>query len=308
MVLTGFGRAKRLTDRAKRTRPVEPTCLLDVPARRTSRRWRPTWATAGAASTACCTRSRSRPRTRSAAASDHAAGERDHRVPDERVLVQGARRRLRRPLPRRGASVVGMDFDASVAWPVYDWMGVAKAAPSRLRRATSAARRARQPRQRRPDRDARRARRPGSRSSRTPGRSRRRSAGHDDAARRRRGLLLLPDVARDHGRDPPRRRRLPRDGHAARGHGGHGRAAAKRWRHEPRASDRRDRLPRHGGARPACSSAATTRCSASSVRTTMPPRRGSTTCSASSMQTPRRTAFGAHALPGDLTAARRAGG
>jgi meromycolic acid enoyl-[acyl-carrier-protein] reductase len=27
-----------------------------------------------------------------------------------------------------GASVVGLDFDASVAWPVYDWMGVAKAA------------------------------------------------------------------------------------------------------------------------------------------------------------------------------------
>jgi meromycolic acid enoyl-[acyl-carrier-protein] reductase len=27
-----------------------------------------------------------------------------------------------------GGSLVGMDFDASVAWPVYDWMGVAKAA------------------------------------------------------------------------------------------------------------------------------------------------------------------------------------
>lgn len=27
-----------------------------------------------------------------------------------------------------GGSVVGMDFDASVAWPQYDWMGVAKAA------------------------------------------------------------------------------------------------------------------------------------------------------------------------------------
>jgi len=27
-----------------------------------------------------------------------------------------------------GASVVGLDFDATVAWPVYDWMGVAKAA------------------------------------------------------------------------------------------------------------------------------------------------------------------------------------
>jgi enoyl-[acyl-carrier protein] reductase I len=28
----------------------------------------------------------------------------------------------------QGGSFVGMDFDASVAWPVYDWMGVAKAA------------------------------------------------------------------------------------------------------------------------------------------------------------------------------------
>jgi enoyl-[acyl-carrier protein] reductase I len=27
-----------------------------------------------------------------------------------------------------GASVVGLDFDATVAWPAYDWMGVAKAA------------------------------------------------------------------------------------------------------------------------------------------------------------------------------------
>ncbi|MCV2393700.1 enoyl-ACP reductase FabI [Actinotalea sp. M2MS4P-6] len=33
-----------------------------------------------------------------------------------------------RPLMSRGASVVGLTFDASVAWPVYDWMGVAKAA------------------------------------------------------------------------------------------------------------------------------------------------------------------------------------
>jgi enoyl-[acyl-carrier protein] reductase I len=32
------------------------------------------------------------------------------------------------PLMPAGGSIVGMDFDASVAWPVYDWMGVAKAA------------------------------------------------------------------------------------------------------------------------------------------------------------------------------------
>jgi enoyl ACP reductase len=31
-------------------------------------------------------------------------------------------------LERRGGSVVGLTFDASVAWPHYDWMGVAKAA------------------------------------------------------------------------------------------------------------------------------------------------------------------------------------
>ena len=33
-----------------------------------------------------------------------------------------------RPTFSGGASIVGLDFDASVAWPKYDWMGVAKAA------------------------------------------------------------------------------------------------------------------------------------------------------------------------------------
>ena len=32
------------------------------------------------------------------------------------------------PLMGEGGSIVGLDFDATVAWPVYDWMGVAKAA------------------------------------------------------------------------------------------------------------------------------------------------------------------------------------
>ncbi len=31
------------------------------------------------------------------------------------------------PLMKSGGSVVGLDFDAGQAWPVYDWMGVAKA-------------------------------------------------------------------------------------------------------------------------------------------------------------------------------------
>src|SRR5262245_46142214 len=32
------------------------------------------------------------------------------------------------PMMEGGGSVVGLDFDASVAWPSYDWMGVSKAA------------------------------------------------------------------------------------------------------------------------------------------------------------------------------------
>ncbi|HSH22617.1 MAG TPA: enoyl-ACP reductase FabI [Acidimicrobiales bacterium] len=31
------------------------------------------------------------------------------------------------PLMDHGGSILGLDFDASVAWPAYDWMGVAKA-------------------------------------------------------------------------------------------------------------------------------------------------------------------------------------
>jgi enoyl-[acyl-carrier protein] reductase I len=32
------------------------------------------------------------------------------------------------PLMKPGSSIVGLTFDAQYAWPVYDWMGVAKAA------------------------------------------------------------------------------------------------------------------------------------------------------------------------------------
>jgi enoyl ACP reductase len=32
------------------------------------------------------------------------------------------------PLMEPGGSIVGLDFDAEKAWPIYDWMGVAKAA------------------------------------------------------------------------------------------------------------------------------------------------------------------------------------
>lgn len=38
------------------------------------------------------------------------------------------------PLMASGGSIVGLDFDASLAWPAYDWMGVAKAALESLSR------------------------------------------------------------------------------------------------------------------------------------------------------------------------------
>jgi enoyl-[acyl-carrier protein] reductase I len=40
-------------------------------------------------------------------------------------LVSLARATL--PMMRTGGSIVGLDFDATRAWPAYDWMGVAKA-------------------------------------------------------------------------------------------------------------------------------------------------------------------------------------
>jgi len=38
------------------------------------------------------------------------------------------------PLFENGGGVVGLDFDASVAWPAYDWMGVSKAALEAINR------------------------------------------------------------------------------------------------------------------------------------------------------------------------------
>jgi meromycolic acid enoyl-[acyl-carrier-protein] reductase len=51
-----------------------------------------------------------------------------------KALVEAFRPLLTKAGSDGGASVVGLDFDATVAWPVYDWMGVAKAALESLTR------------------------------------------------------------------------------------------------------------------------------------------------------------------------------
>jgi enoyl-[acyl-carrier protein] reductase I len=51
-----------------------------------------------------------------------------------KALVEAFRPLLTKAGAGGGASVVGLDFDATVAWPLYDWMGVAKAALESLTR------------------------------------------------------------------------------------------------------------------------------------------------------------------------------
>ena len=51
-----------------------------------------------------------------------------------KALAEAFRPLLQVAGDRGGASIVGLDFDATVAWPIYDWMGVAKAALESLTR------------------------------------------------------------------------------------------------------------------------------------------------------------------------------
>ena len=53
-------------------------------------------------------------------------GGRGHRRAGLRVLAKSLAVATL-PLLAEGSSIVGMDFDARVAWPAYNWMGVAKA-------------------------------------------------------------------------------------------------------------------------------------------------------------------------------------
>jgi enoyl ACP reductase len=91
IALSGFGRAKRLTERtAKRLDPEPPILELDV----------------------------NKPEDIGAVAED--LGRRWGSLDGIVHAIAFA--------PEDGASVVGLDFDARIAWPAYDWMGVAKAA------------------------------------------------------------------------------------------------------------------------------------------------------------------------------------
>jgi meromycolic acid enoyl-[acyl-carrier-protein] reductase len=129
IVLTGFGRARRLTERAAAKLPSPPDVLeLDVnraedyPPLVEALRER--WGGLDGALHAV------------AFAPEDALGGKFLSAPSASALTafQTSAVSLRElavalaPLMSEGGSLVGLDFDATVAWPIYDWMGVAKAA------------------------------------------------------------------------------------------------------------------------------------------------------------------------------------
>ncbi len=127
VVLTSFGRAMSLTTRAARRLPSEPPIVeldvtdaahLDALAERVGGRLDGVLHAIGFAPESCL-----------------GGGFLTAPWEDVAVALQVSAYSLKalavacRPLMSSGASIVGLDFDNSrVAWPVYDWMGVAKAA------------------------------------------------------------------------------------------------------------------------------------------------------------------------------------
>jgi enoyl-[acyl-carrier protein] reductase I len=130
IVLTGFGRAKRMTERSAARLPQPPDVLeLDVnePAHfeALAADLRERWGRVDGVLHAI------------AFAPEDALGGRFLTTPPESAATafqtsaysfKALAAALSDLYPEEGAALVGMDFDAQVAWPVYDWMGVAKAA------------------------------------------------------------------------------------------------------------------------------------------------------------------------------------
>jgi enoyl ACP reductase len=129
VVLTSFGRARRLTERAATKLPRTPEVLeLDVnraedyPALVDQlRQW---WGGVDGVVHAVAF-----------APEDALGGNFLHTPPSSALTAfQTSAVSLKElgaallPLMEDRGSIVGLDFDATVAWPIYDWMGVAKAA------------------------------------------------------------------------------------------------------------------------------------------------------------------------------------
>ncbi|MEJ7892458.1 MAG: enoyl-ACP reductase FabI [Solirubrobacteraceae bacterium] len=130
IVLTSFGRARRLTERTAKSLPTPPDVLeLDVNSAEDfealANELDSRWGTLDGVLHAI------------AFAPEDALGGHFLETPPESATqafltsaysLKALAASLAPLLEKGKGSVVGLDFDASVAWPVYDWMGVAKAA------------------------------------------------------------------------------------------------------------------------------------------------------------------------------------
>jgi enoyl ACP reductase len=130
IILTGFGRGKALTDRVAKKLPRPPDVLeMDINqtdqiaavAKEIEQRWGAVdgvlHAIAFAPPDALGGNFMSTPWTSAQVALQTSAF-------SLKALAEG----LLPVMKKKGGSIVSLDFDASVAWPVYDWMGVSKAA------------------------------------------------------------------------------------------------------------------------------------------------------------------------------------
>lgn len=130
VLLTGFGRTRRMTERAARQLPtVPPVIELDVDRPEdlealSGEVERHVDVLHGALHAIAYA-------PRDVLGAGFAAGRKESAATAFKLSawsLAGLTSAVRPLLAREGAAIVGLDFDASVAWPTYDWMGVAKAA------------------------------------------------------------------------------------------------------------------------------------------------------------------------------------
>ncbi|MCD6728315.1 MAG: enoyl-ACP reductase FabI [Solirubrobacteraceae bacterium] len=130
VLLTGFGRGRRLTERAARMLP-EPCDVLELDVNRAEdlaslrteieTRWGGIDGVLHAIAFAPA----------DALGGDFLATPRESAEEAFRTSAYSLKALSEALLPlfgEGGGAIVGLDFDATVAWPAYDWMGVAKAA------------------------------------------------------------------------------------------------------------------------------------------------------------------------------------
>lgn len=130
VILTGFGRARRLTERSARALP-EPCEVLELNVNEPddlaalTTRLSEDWGGIDAALHAIAFA------PPDALGGDFMATPRESAEEAFRTSAYSLKALAQAvtPLfPGEGGALVGLDFDASVAWPAYDWMGVSKAA------------------------------------------------------------------------------------------------------------------------------------------------------------------------------------